>query len=121
VGLRGRFALVEFLVRDRTEAFIQEQLDDQTEHAFRRLFEQNRLKFFLKCAECRFEIPDFITVTTTRRLLRDDSQIPAKSLFDYVDESEVNDYERAIALWLDDHDEVLWWYRIRSMARHFKY
>ena len=40
----------------------------------------------------------------------DGSQI-AKSLFEPIPDDTVNEYEKAIALYLDDHPEVLWWYR----------
>jgi hypothetical protein len=33
-----------------------------------------------------------------------------QSLFDYVPD-DLNDYEKSVALFLDEHPQVLWWYR----------
>jgi len=34
-----------------------------------------------------------------------------RSLFEWHAESQFNEYERKVALYLDKHPEVLWWYR----------
>lgn len=109
--LKGRLGLVKFTVRDHVERFIKEQLDAQTERAFSNLFERKKLLFYLQCAECRFEIPESITIQPTRKLMHDDQGEIAKSLFDYVEHESANEYERAVALCIDKHPEVLWWYR----------
>ena len=109
--VEGRLALIKTVLRDKVARFIQEQVDKQTEAAFRNLFNEGRLRFYLECAECRFPIPDCITVNTTRRMVHDDGEQIAKSLFDYVEDEGHNEYERAVALALDRDENVLWWYR----------
>jgi type III restriction enzyme len=109
--VRDRLALVKFVVRDHVERFIQEQLDLQTEQAFAELHNRGKLLFYLECAECRFEIPNSIQIKSTRPLTRDDGSPVAKSLFEYVEYESANQYERAIAVCIDEHPEVLWWYR----------
>jgi type III restriction enzyme len=98
---------------------VQGQIDEQTEAAFADLFNAGRLQFYLECAECRFEIPTSITVNTVRPLTRDGGQPLAKSLFEYVEHEEQNEYERAIALCLDSNADVLWWYRNLVGPEHF--
>lgn len=117
--VRDKLALVKTTVRDKTEAFVQEQVDKQTEAAFRSLHTAGRLQFYLECAECRFEIPSNITVQTTRRLTHDDGEQIAKSLFDYVEDEAHNEYEKAVALALDRDENVLWWYRNLVGPEHF--
>jgi type III restriction enzyme len=119
LDLRGRLGLVKFVVRDRVHAFVQDELDVQTEKAFADLFKEGRLQFYLECAECRFEIPVSITVKTVRPLTHDDGAAIAKSLFDYVEYESQNEYERAIALCLDSNADVLWWYRNLVGPEHF--
>ena len=117
--LKDRLGLVKFVVRDKIQSFVQEQLDAQTEAAFAALHESGRLMFYLECAACRFEIPAAITVKTTKRLTHDDGEPVAKSLFDYVEHEAQNEYEQAVALCLDRNADVLWWYRNLVGPEHF--
>lgn len=109
--LAGRFGLVKFVVRDHIERWIQDQVDKQTEKAFARLFNSGKLVFYLECAKCRFAIPPEIEVRATKRLVHDNGDQIAKSLFDYVEHEAQNEYERQVALCLDRDANVLWWYR----------
>jgi len=109
--VKGRLALIKTVVRDKVATFVQEQVDKQTEAAFRRLFDEGRLQFYLECAECRFPIPSCVTINATRRMVHDNGNQIGKSLFDYVEEESHNEYERAVALALDRDENVLWWYR----------
>jgi type III restriction enzyme len=109
--LKDRLTLVKFVVRDHIERFIQENVDTQTEAAFKSLFKRKKLEFYLECAHCRFEIPSERTVPTGRQLQHDDGDLTERSLFDFVPEAQTNAYERAVALCLDQDENVLWWYR----------
>ena len=42
-----------------------------------------------------------------------------RSLFDFASEERQNQYERAVALVLDRHANILWWYRNIVGAEHF--
>lgn len=111
IGLLGRLSLVKFVVRDRIENWLQAQVDHQTEQAFRVLHEEKRLEFYLECAGCRFEIPHEISVPAGRQLMHNDGDLSSKSLFDFVPAEKQNSYERAVALFLDRDENVLWWYQ----------
>jgi type III restriction enzyme len=67
--------------------------------------------FYLECVECRFEIPPSIEVRRTKPLMHDDYSQVTRSLFDYVPDADFNSYEKEVALVIDHHPEVLWWYR----------
>ena len=60
--------------------------------------------------EGRFEIPPKIEIRGTKKLIHDDHEAVQRSLFDYVPD-DLNEYEKSVALYLDKHPEVLWWYR----------
>jgi type III restriction enzyme len=78
---------------------------------FDRLFTQKKLCFYLECVETRFEIPPKVEVRSiTKKLTRDDGDQIQQSLFDIVPD-DLNEYEKAIALYLDTRPQVLWWYR----------
>jgi type III restriction enzyme len=117
-GLRGKLGLVKFRVRERLIAFIESQTDAQTRAAFESLFTAARLGFYLECMEGRFEIPPEVQVRVTRRMVHDDNSPIQRSLFDLVPD-EMNDYEKSVALFLDRHPQVLWWYRNLVGSQHF--
>jgi type III restriction enzyme len=109
-GLPGKLALVKYEVLGRIRGLIQRQTDQQTEAAFKNLFNAKKLCFYLECRECCFEIPERFLTPVTRQLV-DDHNVPVqRSLFDFVPD-DLNEYERSVALFIDKHPEVLWWYR----------
>jgi type III restriction enzyme len=109
--LPGKLALVKFVVREKITGLIERETDRQTEGAFKKLFETRKLCFFLECVECRFEIPEQIEVRPTRQLAHSNGDLAKKSLFDFIPEDDFDEYERSVALCLDAHPQVLWWYR----------
>ncbi len=108
--LSGRLGLVKFEVREKIAGLIERGTDGQTQEAFEALFKNKRLGFYLQCVEGRFQIPPKIEIRGTRKLIHDDNEPVQQSLFDYVPD-DLNDYEKSVALCLDKHPEVLWWYR----------
>ncbi len=116
--LPGRLGLVKFLVRDKTTGLVERETDRQTQEAFERLFQNKRISFYLECNEGRFEIPRKVAVRATRKLVHDNNEPVQRSLFDYVPD-DLNDYEKAVALFLDNRPEVLWWYRNLVGPEHF--
>jgi type III restriction enzyme len=117
--LRSQFGLVKFVVREKLERFMTEQVNIQTEAAFKALFDEGRLRFYLECTHCCFQVPDSFEIKPIRRLQHSNGDTIAKSLFDYVEDEEHNEYERAVALCLDRNEQVLWWYRNLVGAQHF--
>jgi type III restriction enzyme len=120
--LKDRLATVKFIVRDKLQKFIEDQLDLQTKTAFERLLDAGRIQFYLECEHCRFEVPASVRLDFRGRftpLLHDNGQQVQKSLFDQVESESHNEYERAVALVLDRDEQVLWWYRNRVGPENF--
>ncbi len=111
-SVRGKLALVKFPVREKIEGFIQRHTDKMTEAVFYRLHKSRRLCFYLECMEGRFEIPREVELRLTNARLRhsDTDSDVERSLFDYVPD-DLNSYEKDVALVMDRHPQVLWWYR----------
>ena len=105
-----QLGLVKFPVRERIAGLIQRSTDEQTHAAFQALYNNKSLCFFLECREARFEIPPMVNIRATRFLAREDNEPLQRSLFDRVSD-DLNQYEKSVALYLDRHPEVLWWYR----------
>ena len=100
----------KFEIREKIVGLIERGTDRQTQETFETLFKNKRLRFYLECVEGRFEIPPKIEIRGTKRLIHDDNEAVQRSLFDYVAD-DLNEYEKSVALYLDKHPEVLWWYR----------
>lgn len=59
-----------------------------------------------------------VPVRATRKLVHDNNEPVQRSLFDYVPD-DLNEYEKSVALYLDNRPEVLWWYRNLVGPQHF--
>jgi type III restriction enzyme len=105
----GHLNLLKFALRERIEGFVQRHTDETTERIFKNMHQTGEICFYLRCVEGRFEIPRSLDVDTPR-LNRDDGEQIQRSLFDWVSDN-MNDYEKSVALALDRHSKVLWWYR----------
>jgi type III restriction enzyme len=109
-SIKGQLGLVKFPIRERITGLIQRQTDQQTHAAFDALYKKKDLCFFLECREARFEIPPKVNIRETRWLARENNEPIQRSLFDRVPD-DLNSYEKSVALYLDSHPQVLWWYR----------
>lgn len=105
------FFLARFALREQIAGLVEQETDRLTELVFRQLYEQGTLCFFLECTEGRFEVPYEVQIRSTQRLRTANDTDLKKSLFDYIPQESTNGYERDVALYLDNHPEVLWWYR----------
>jgi type III restriction enzyme len=111
VGIEGQLARVRFRLLERLHAFIQAQTDRLTEAVFKDMYERDEIFFYLEeCLNCTFEIPSAVQRRHVAPLRREDHTDLQKNLFDFQPEEE-NEYERDVALFLDRHPKVLWWYR----------
>ncbi|PCH68924.1 MAG: restriction endonuclease subunit R [Bacteroidetes bacterium] len=84
------------------------------EEVFIKLIKNKKLCFFLITDKGGFKIPPRIKVRSNKQLVRDDNTPVQKNLFDYVPEENVNELERAVAIYLDQQENLLWWYRNMS-------
>ncbi|MBN9352018.1 MAG: DEAD/DEAH box helicase family protein [Chitinophagaceae bacterium] len=84
------------------------------EEAFRNLLDQKKLFFFLLQDKGHHLIPTHIKVKSNRQLVRSDNSPVQKSLFDYVPDEDLNETEKAVAIYLDEQEQLLWWYRNRA-------
>lgn len=57
-------------------------------------------------------MPSHIKVkNNSKALVRSDNTPIQRSLFDFVPEEEFNDMEKSVAIYLDEQEKLLWWYR----------
>jgi len=110
VKWKGKLNLLKFPLRERIEGFIRRNTDEITEANFNKMCKSGELCFYLECIEGRFEIPRCLDIDAPRKLTHDDGEQVQRSLFDWVADN-MNEYEKSVALALDRHSKVLWWYR----------
>jgi len=85
-----------------------------SEQVFRKMVADKKLCFFLLTDKGGFELPSRIKVKSNKQLVRNDNTPIQKSLFDYVPEENINDLEKSVAIYLDEQEKLLWWYRNMS-------
>ncbi|REK05205.1 MAG: restriction endonuclease subunit R [Bacteroidetes bacterium] len=83
------------------------------ENVFRNLLDTKKLCFFLIKEKGHHILPSHIKVKGNKQLVRNDNSPIQASLFDYVPDEDLNDTERAVAIYLDEQEQLLWWYRNR--------
>lgn len=91
---------------------LEEEKDRLAEQVFKQLIQKKFLWFFLMTGEGGYKLPPSIRVkNNTKMLIRYDNTPIQSSLFEYVPEDEFNDMEKSVALYLDEQEKLLWWYR----------
>lgn len=124
----GRITIERFLKRYKEEVvsanfvFIIEELkklllkerDRLAEQIFKQLVAEKHLCFFLISDNSGFNIPSRIKVRSNKQLVRNDNTQIQRSLFDYVPEESINELEKSVAIYLDQQEKLLWWYRNMS-------
>ena len=109
-GVAGQMAYVRFRLLDKIAGLIQRGTNAQTQVVFQSLYEQGRIFFGLACIECRFELPPSVKRRRIKALRRRNDTDLQRSLFDFQPD-DLNEYEKDVALYLDQSPQVLWWYR----------
>lgn len=81
------------------------------ETVFKDLLKQGGMKFYLLSDK---PLKSTDTVRSRQKLRNYHDEDLHRSLFDYVPREDINGLEEAVALYLDDQSQLLWWYRNMS-------
>lgn len=107
-----------FIIEELRKLLARER-DRLAEDAFRQLLDTQQLCFFL-VVDRSPDIPTRINVRKNApKLTRDNNDPIQRSLFDYVPEEEFNEVEKAIAIYLDQQEKLLFWYRNISKKDYY--
>lgn len=90
---------------------VEKQRDELAQTVFRGLVENKKLVFFILQDRGDFMLPSRITVKSQKQLNRLDGSQLQRSIFDYVPEESMNELEQKVAVYLDEQEKLLWWYR----------
>ncbi len=108
-----------FIIEELKKHLIKER-DRLAEKVFKDLIEKKVLWFFLLSDKGGYKLPSSIKVkNTSKALIRSDHTPIQRSLFDFVPEEEFNELEKSVALYLDEQERLLWWYRNLSRQDYY--
>jgi len=99
---------------EELKKILEKERNRLSEQVFRNMVADKKLCFFLITDKGGFELPSRIKVKSNKQLVRNDNTPIQKSLFDYVPEENINDLEKSVAIYLDEQEKLLWWYRNMS-------
>ena len=99
---------------EELKKILEKERNRLSEQVFRKMVADNKLCFFLITDKGGFELPSRIKVKSNKQLVRNDNTPIQKSLFDYVPEENINELEKSVAIYLDEQEKLLWWYRNMS-------
>lgn len=99
---------------EELKKILEKERNRLSEQVFRKMVADKKLCFFLITDKGGFELPSRIKVKSNKQLVRNDNTPIQKSLFDYVPEENINDLEKSVAIYLDEQEKLLWWYRNMS-------
>lgn len=102
-----------FIIEELKKVLLKER-DRLAEDVFKQLVAEKKLCFFLISENGGFKIPSRLKVRSNKQLVRNDNTQIQRSLFDYVPEENINDLEKSVAIYLDQQEKLLWWYRNMS-------
>lgn len=99
---------------EELKKILEKQKNLLAEKVFRKLLEKKKLHFFLISGKGGFVLPNRIKVKGNKQLIRSNNQAVQKSLFDgNVEEEFDTELEKSVAIYLDEQEQLLWWYRNR--------
>jgi len=96
---------------EELKKLIEKERNKLAEDVFRKLIDDKNLFFFLLEGSGHHQIPSRIKVKGNKQLVRLDNSMIQKSLFGQSFEEEFNESEKNVAIYLDEQEKLLWWYR----------
>ncbi len=100
-------------VIEELKKILEKEKNKMAEEVFKKLLDRKKLCFFLIQEKGHHLLPSHIKVKSNKQLVRSDNSPIQNSLFDYVPDEDLNDTEKTVAIYLDEQEQLLWWYRNR--------
>jgi type III restriction enzyme len=99
---------------EELKKIVEKEKNRLAETVFKSLLDTKKLCFFLIKEKGHHLLPTHIQVKSNKRLINENTNAEIqKSLFDYVADEDLNETEKAVAIYLDEQEQLLWWYRNR--------
>lgn len=90
---------------------LEEERDRLAESVFRQLIEEEKIQFFLQ-EDTAHVLPSRINIKENMTRLTKENREPIQlSLFEQIPSDDMNGLEQKVALYLEEQEKLLWWYR----------
>lgn len=99
---------------EQSKQLLEKARDNLAFDTFSRLIHDKQLHFVLFTGTGGWCIPSKIKIHRRKKLVRGDHSQIERSLFDQVHEDDFNTLENQVALYMDEQEKLLWWYRNRA-------
>lgn len=99
---------------EELKKILEKERNRLAENVFRELIQNKKFHFFLITDKGGFLLPSRIKTKSNRQINRANGSPIQRSLFDYVPEENLNYLEYQVAIYLDEQEKFLWWYRNMS-------
>lgn len=105
---------------DELRKLLEKERDKLAESIFIEQISKKVMFFFLLHGKGGYELPSRIKVKkNSKPLIRNDYTSLQRSLFDFVEDEKFNETEKSVALYLDEQEKLLWWYRNLSRIDYY--
>ncbi len=119
--LRAKFAEERIagnfvFIIEELKKILESERNRLAEKVFRKMIEDETFRFFIIEGTGGYVLPSKFSEKSNKKLNRADGTQLVRSLLDYVPDENINELERDVALYLDEQEKLLWWFR--NMSRH---
>jgi len=111
-------ANIVFIIRELIDT-LDDQRDELAQQIFNEMINNNTIKFFLLCNSSDFLRTEFKMDSNAVQLTKETGRQIEKSLFEYMPADAFNNLEKSVALYVDEQEKLLWWYRNLSKQDYF--
>ncbi len=99
---------------EQSRRLLEKSLDNLAHEVFLKLINEEKLRFVLLAGDGGWRIPTKIKTYRQSQLIHDDNSPLQKSLLEKYPQNDFNTLEKEVALYLDNQEKLLWWYRNRA-------
>lgn len=100
---------------EEIKKYLQKNKDEHAKNVFDDLINKGEVRFLMIGRDLGYHLPEKIKVKGNENLLSHGfNRLVQKSLFEHVPETNINGLEKNVALFLDDQEKLLFWYRNES-------
>lgn len=107
-----------FIVEELRKHLFKEK-DKLAKRVFKDLISRDELRFLVIANDLGYKLPKKRPVRSARKLVKRSGEQLERSLFDYVPEEDFNELEKSVALYLEEQEQLFFWYR--NIPRHDYY
>jgi len=104
-----------FIVEELRKHLFKEK-DKLARGVFQELISGDELRFLVIANDLGYKLPKKRSARSVRKLVKKSGEQLERSLFDYVPEEDFNELEKSVALYLEEQEQLFFWYR--NIPRH---